>query len=458
MQAITRYLEEQGYATVADSYYTQIERWLRWYKGSVPSVHNYRQFNGRHKVSRTRKGLGMAKKIAEDWACLCLNERVEIIASAQGVNDAVWEVLNANKFRERGNQLIELAFALGTGAFVEYTEGARVFVDYIRAGMIYPLAWDNNDITDCAFASVRKRGKDRFVYLNIHRRHESGFYVIENRMFKLGQGNTLTPDELPEGVEEFVETYSTIPRFQIIRPNIVNNVDLDCPMGISVFANAIDQLENCDIIFDSYHSEFRLGRKRIMVPFSMARMLMEESGATTPVFDDNDLEFYVYSTGDDAKGQKIDEINGELRYEAHEHAIATAINLCAYKCGFGENKYKFEQGAAKTATEVISEDCDMYRNLKKHELQLEGALRGLFESIASMLGRTEKFEVTINFDDSIIEDKAAARQLFMQEIREGLRKPWEYRVEYFGETEAQARAAIGNAADDDIMGFNKEGE
>ena len=28
----------------------------------------------------------------------------------------------------------------------------------------------------------------------------------------------------------------------------------------------------------------------------------------------------------------------------------------------------------------------------------------------------------------------------MQEIREGLRQPWEYRVKYFGEGEEQAKA------------------
>ena len=65
------------------------------------------------------------------------------------------------------------------------------------------------------------------------------------------------------------------------------------PSGISVFANAIDQLEGADLVYDSYCNEFRLGKKRIIVPMSMARAQMESDGTVIPVFDDRDVEFYA---------------------------------------------------------------------------------------------------------------------------------------------------------------------
>lgn len=47
------------------------------------------------------------------------------------------EILNYNNFRVQGNRLIEKAFALGTGAFVEYLNAdGQVIIDYIRADMI----------------------------------------------------------------------------------------------------------------------------------------------------------------------------------------------------------------------------------------------------------------------------------------------------------------------------------
>lgn len=276
MKAITQYLKGLGYDCVEDDFYSQIDLWQKWYRGYVPSFHDYRQYNGRKKIRRTRKSLGMAKTVAEDWANLALNEKVGIALKKKSAEKRVWSVLDANQFRVRGNQLLEQAFALGTGAFVERKEGDEVKIDYIRAGMVYPLAWDNGRITQCAFGSERTVKQEKQVYLNIHTL-ANGHYVIENHLFRRN-GTALTEIALPDDVKERVETKSPTPLFQIIRPNIANNFAPDCPLGISVYANALDQLEGLDLVYDSYCNEFRLGKKRITVPVTMARMAMEEDG------------------------------------------------------------------------------------------------------------------------------------------------------------------------------------
>lgn len=437
MQAITEYLTRNGYTAVDDAYYAQIALWQSWYQGKVNSFHTYTQYNGQRKVTRQRKTMGMAKRFCEDWAALLLNEKVRISVGNEAAQAAMDEILKRNRFSVRANQLVELAFALGTGAFVEYLDGGEVVIDYVRGSMVYPLAWDNGIITECAFASERKQGAEKYIYLNIHRKNGQERYVVENKMFRRN-GDTITPADLPEGVADEVMTGSEVPYFQIVTPNIVNNADLSSPMGISVYANAIDNLQNIDLVFDAYDNEFRLGKKRVLVPLTLTQTTMADSGVTKPVFDDNDVEFYVIDTGEQ-NTQKIEEMNGALRYDAFEAGIKTAINLAAYKCGFGENRYRFEGGTAMTATQVISQDSDLFRNLKKHELILDAALQGLIKAIAQMAG-IGIGEITIEFDDSIIEDEDKERQRFMQEIREGLRQPWEYRVKYFGEAEEQAKA------------------
>lgn len=399
MKAITQYLKGLGYDCVEDDFYSQIDLWQKWYRGYVPSFHDYRQYNGRKKIRRTRKSLGMAKTVAEDWANLALNEKVGIALKKKSAEKRVWSVLDANQFRVRGNQLLEQAFALGTGAFVERKEGDEVKIDYIRAGMVYPLAWDNGRITQCAFGSERTAKQEKHVYLNIHTL-ERGRYVIENHLFRRN-GTALAEIALPDDVKERVETKSPTPLFQIIRPNIANNFAPDCPLGISVYANALDQLEGLDLVYDSYCNEFRLGKKRITVPVTMARMAMEEDGSVTPVFDDNDTEFYAIPSVDQGEN-KIEEHNMELRYEAHEAGVQTALNLLSFKCGMGRDRYNFKDGEVKTATEVVSEKSDLFQSLKKHELLLEGALIGMTQAVAELLGLGEQ-EVTVNFDDSIIE-------------------------------------------------------
>lgn len=452
MQAITKYLKEHSFDCVDDDWYSRIALWQSWYRGKVPAFHSYSQYNGKKKICRERKTLGMAKTIPEDWANLAMNEKVEITVSKKTAEKKIRQVLDRNGFRVRANQLVEQTFALGTGAFVTYQENGETKIDYIRAGMVYPLRWDNGTVTECAFGSEQVTNKEKRVYLNIHRL-ENGQYVIENHLFKCtgeGEGGFLEEIPLPEHVQAEVRTGSTVPLFQILRPNIANNLAPDSPMGLSVYANAVDQLEGLDLVYDSYMNEFRLGKKRITIPLTMARMQMEADGAVTPVFDDNDTEFYAVPA---AEGDnKITEHNMELRYEAHEAGVQTALNLLSFKCGMGKDRYNFQDGQVKTATEVVSEKSDLYQSLKKHELLLNDAVCGLVRAIAQLEGlKADSFEISVQFDDSIIEDVGAEKQLFLQEIRDGVRQKWEYRVRFYGEDEETAKAMVENSADDDLF-------
>lgn len=411
---ITEYLSKQGHNTVDSSFYSYIDQWLEWYKGKVEKFHKYNVYNGIQMVGKERYSLGMAKRVSEDWANLLMNEKVSITCNQLMNLEAVFEY---NNFNVRANQLIELTYALGTGAFVEYLgANGEIIIDYIRADMIYPLAWENGDIIECAFGSYRKIDGEECIYIQMHVL-ENGLYTIKNRLVKEESGLEVEM----EGVAPEVYTGSENPLFQIITPNIVNNVDLDCPMGISVYANAIDQLKGCDLIYDSYCNEFDLGKKRIMVPASMAKVQMTSDGTMKPMFDSNDTTFYAMPD-DSLDGLK--EIDMNIRAEDHEKGIQRALNLLSSKCGLGNDRYSFEKGTAKTATEVISEKSDLYQNLKKNEIPLQTALIKMVKGIAYLSGKGE-VEVTVDFDDSIIEDGNAIvnrnTQLVASELRSKLK-------------------------------------
>ena len=435
MNPIIQCLKNCGYSAPDARFYDHIELWKSWYAGKVRSFHSYRQYNGRERIARERKSLGMAKCVAEDWANLLLNERVSLNIDDEAVSRAVKAVLGENRFHQRANQLIELTFALGTGAFVEFTDGGGTVIDYVRADMIFPLAEINGRITECAFASTRTEGDCRKIYLNIHTLDECGCYVIENRMFEYSFSGAVRPTDLPVGMQERVETGSPVPLFHIIRPNIVNNIELGSPMGISVYANAIDQLEGVDLVYDSYCNEFRLGKKRLIVPMTFAQIEMEQDGVTLPVFDSNDTEFFAANLGGDGEG-RIQEINMELRSGAHEAALRTALNALSLKCGMGTGRYRFEEQSIKTATEVISAKSELYQNIRKHELILADAIEGVCRATASLLGLGQDFSVDTRFDDSIIEDAAAERSRDMQEVAAGLMTRSEYRAKW---SEAERR-------------------
>lgn len=426
------YLKGRGYILPKEENYQNVQNWLEWYRGKVKSFHSYSQYNGKKHVMRERFSLSLAKKVCEDWANLLINEKMDIRISDEKIQAEINKILAENKFRERANALTEIAFALGTGAFVEYIENGKVCIDYIRADMIYPLSWENGDITECAFAGEKVVDGKKCIYLNMHLLQD-GKYRIENHLFDI---TNYVPREieLPEGIDGVYYTNSSVPMFQIIKPNIVNNADLDSPMGISVFANSLDVLKGIDLVYDSYENEFRLGKKRIIIPTGMAQFLDDENGIR-PVFDDNDTEFYALKETDHFTD--IKEINMDLRSSEHEMALTRNLSLLSAKCGLGSDRYSYEKSSLKTATEVISEKSELYQNLKKNEIIMEGAVMGAVRAVMGLLGCGDA-EVSVSFDDSIIEDTESIAKRAMEEFKLGIIDSAEYFMRVYKMTEKQA--------------------
>lgn len=422
---IRQYLTGQGYNPPVEETYSHIAGWLEWYQNEVKKFHHYKIYDGTTFRDEQRYRLGMGKKVCEDWANLILNEKVSI--KAGNYEERLNEILDGNNFRTRANQLIELAFALGTGAFVEYkNEDGNIVIDYVRADMIYPLSYDNNDITECAFGSYRSYHGKECIYLQIHRfgkrdEGEDPFkYYIENKYVDVNSGQAV---ELPETLIGVVETGSEKPLYQIITPNMVNNIDLDSPMGISVFANAADEVKGCDLVYDSYINEFVLGRKRVIVPMSMAKIelkKLEKSGMPVPEFDPSDSVFYQMPS-DRNENMTLTEVDLTIRASEHELGIQRMLDLCSFKCGLGTRRYQFTGSGVKTATEVISDKSDLYQNLKKNEIPVNAAVIKMVKAVAFLDGYAEDLDVLVDFDDSIIEDSNSVIDKNIKLVNAGLR-------------------------------------
>lgn len=379
------YLASSGYSTIDSSFYEYIDNWFQWYQGKVQNFHKYTVGIETQKLEKERYCLGMAKKAAQDWADLLMNEKV-IITSAEFDLDTI---LERNNFHIKANHLVELAYALGTGAFVESKDPeGGVVIDYIRADMIYPLAWKNGIITECAFGKYKNVNEKKSISLQIHVM-ETGAYVIKNRLIDMETGLEINED----GLEREIATESKKPLFQIVRPNIVNHEDLDFPMGISIYANAIDQLKGIDLVYDSYCNEFELGKKRIIVPASMTKAVISQNGKSQPVFDSCSTTFYAGGAGLKEE-QKPQEINMDIRVLEHDKGLERQLSLLSLKCGFGNARYSFQSGTEKSAAE------DLSRNFKKHETALKSALIDMAK-VAAFLSGHENAEINISFESGI---------------------------------------------------------
>ena len=104
----------------------------------------------------------------------------------------------------------------------------------------------------------------------------------------------------------------------------------------------------------------------------------------------------------------------------------------------------------KTATEVVSENSDLFRTINKHENPLEDALTEMVELIIyigkyfNIFNVPDPKKITINFDDSIIESNATKREQDRLDVQMGAMSLEEYRMKWYSEDEQTAKSKISN--------------
>jgi len=466
------------------AYYSTIRTWRGWWMGYVKEAHSYREL-GVDGAPRQRKlySFGMAKRIAEDWASLLLNEKTTVTVDdktssewLQG-EDGTGGVLGDANFWAEGNELLEKAFAYGTGAFIARADRVKVSkdgaviadaeckatVEYLDALNIIPLSVERSKITEAAFVSEFTRKGKTCIYLETHTKNEKGNYQIENEYFVL-DGSEMKKAELPEGIAPLIDTGSPRPWFALIYPNVTVNND-DCNgLGMSIYANALDNLLGVDIAFNNFLKDFKLGGKKVFYNKSMLQV--DSEGETiTP---DDVVQQLFQQVGDgmdfDVK-QMVQEFNPSLRVQENKDGVQAQLDYLSFKVGMGTKRYQFTSTGVKTATEYSGERQELVQHANKHMVVIESALKSIFAALL-YIGKTfcnatvdPETNIVINFEDGFIIDTQAEKESDRTDIRDGVMLPWEYRVKWYGETEEEAKAVLEGmqTAQNNPFGF-MEGE
>ena len=450
---------------IDDSFLSLIDGWEQWYQGSVSKFHRYTVYNGHKRIPVKRYGLGMAKKLCEDMANMLFNERCQILVDDKPTDDYLHAIFDNNNLWVKINELQELKSAYGTVAIVPYVSGLNVTesgtivgggeikFNYLTAKDFIPIRWNNGTIEGILFGNKYSKGKHVYLYVQKIDKEEDIYYT-ENLLFDVSDKNVR---EVP--LETIAELESVPPRvvngpvkpFVIDRLNMTNNVDRWNPMGLPIFANSIDVLMGLDIAYDSYINEFILGRKRIFVNEDLIRQ-HNADGTVVEYFDNTDVVFQKLPTGyknESTQENDIVEIDMHIRAQEHNDALDKYLNLLGSKCGMGERFYSWQSSGVKTATEVISENSNLYRSLKKHEIILDAVIVDFCNIVLDMAAnfiqvpniKTDA-NITVRFDDSIIQDKVSERNQDMIDVGAGIMSPAEYRAKWYSETIEQAKANI----------------
>lgn len=446
---------------VKDQINSYIQQWDSWYKGNVKKFHNYFIYNGNKKVDQKRYTMNMAKEISEDWSDILWSEKCEISLKNEKSQEEFNDLINELDLYAFINQLLEKSGALGTaGAVVSVYDliknddgmyldvsNAKTRLSLVNVDWIYPLSWNNKEVTECAFGSTEYIDGIKYVILSVHKKGNNGNYHIYNHLFRESQGNLIEIKENDDTLKDF-DTLSDKKWFSIFKPSLTNNLFDNSPFGIPHFANAIDNLKAVDISFDGLKNEIKDGRKRTFV---RADMLNYDNGTQKMTFDPNDTTIYQLPSGA-TKDDLIQSDSDTLRTSQLIESLNTNLNILGNKVGFGENHYHFDGTVLSTATAVVSSNSKLFRRKKKLEVGYESAIYDLVNAIcyASTTFGNKNIDTTdmvIKFDDSIIEDKEVESNRAIREQEKGLISKVEYRMRIFGETKEIAEQKIQEIKD-----------
>ena len=444
---VIEYLKKKSINVIEEDITTKLLSWEQWYKGHVDSFHEYKVYQGKKELKLERKTLNMPLRICQRWADLLWNEKAEITVNDDYTQQKLNELIKQVNFPVRGNNLIERAFALGGGFLIQYWDGEKTNQKYISQEMMIPITYDSGRLIEAAFSSKKTIDGKEYTYLETHLLDDNKEYVIDNTLLRVNKESLTEVSQSfyeEHGIEPKVITHSKEPLFQMIRPNIANRDNFNSAYGTSVFSGAIDTFKSIDVIYDSYYKEFLLGKKRIFVHDGVTNINFDKSGNQVQVFDPQDEVFYRLPDAENGEAP-IQESNGELRVAAHDTALQTQLNILSQQVGFGANGFKWNEGAVSTATQIISQNSEMFRTLKKHETLLKDAVINMAKGllfIESTFGEDSQIkldaEISIDFDDSIIEDTGEIRRQAMLELNAGLIDPIQYYQDVYKLTEEQA--------------------
>ena len=446
-----------GVPAIQQFYTLGIYPWKCLYKGlyepwhviAAPTISDPR-------AKRNMAYLNLSKAVCSELAGMVWTDQTEVTVSTNGIELAadeiapleafVAETLEENNFGVATLELIEKAAALGGASFKvwrdakydsegkEIPDTGRLKIGYAMADQFVPTAWDNAEITEGVFISRTAKGGYYYTRLEWHS-WDGLTYTITNQLYRAPMFRNNNPKE-PQDIlgmrVPLAEIYPLLDEettvegvekslFSYFRTPTANNIDDNSPLGVSIYANAMETLHALDITFDSFVREFRLGKKRIIVPARMIKTVIDpQTGEQRRYFDATDETYEALST-DDPDSLKIQDNSVELRVEEHVAAMNAFLNIFCLQIGLSAGTFSFDaKSGLKTATEVVSENSKTYKTVKNFQNMLRPAIVRLVDNIiavASLYDMTTPdgqsvrelaargYSVNIAMDDGITQDR-----------------------------------------------------
>lgn len=335
--------------------------------------------------------------------------------------------------------------------------------NYVRASNFYPLAFSaDGELTSAAFVDRLIKGDKIYSKFEIHVL-EGNRVTVTNRVF-VTKNNTQSVTGLQNNVLGEETNLASIPEWSSIEPQVTidnvdtllfayyknpeaNTIDLDSPLGVSGFSRAVGLIRKADEQYSNLLWEFEGGQLAVDVDRTALNPMRDASGKEKVILPK--LQDRLFRRNLDL-GE--DDMYNVFSPELRDVSILNGLNaifvriedVCALSRGTISDVAISE---ARTATELKILKQRAFSANEDIQKELETVLRQVFRimdiycDLYKIVDKGE-YEVSYNWDDSILVDKDAERQIDMLDVDKGLMSKVEYRVKWKGETEQQAIEAL----------------
>lgn len=313
---------------------------------------------------------------------------------------------------------------------------------------------DDHEIVGAIFAEHITHGYAHYTRLEYHR-FEDDRYIVTNKAFRnrsTGEGNYTLGMEIPlTDVEEWADMQEEVyieklehPLFAYFRIPGANIIDDTSPLGVSVFANALEELRAVDIGFSRKGTEVEDSKHMTFVGQQLMKYATNHSIK---------LPRFVKGLGtgmEDGTTSAIHEHTPTMLTEDRIKDLNFNLSMAGVKSGFSEGVFVLDgQTGMVTATQVEADDRDTIQTIKNDRDALKNAIeRALYGADAIMtlmnLAPIGTYEVDFNFGDityNYEEDKANWKSYAAQ----GWVPKWMYFVKFEGMSEQEAKALVEEA-------------
>lgn len=348
------------------------------------------------------------------------------------------------------------------------TEDGHIYFGWTMDWSLYPVAFDENgDLKDVIFRDIYQDGDITYTRLERHTVDGKNVHVTQ-RVFKskfkdqvgtevplsaVDQWKNLQPEATLHGTDGQM--------FGWFKVAAANNVDVDSPMGISVFHKALKVIKQADIQYSRLLWEFEGSELAIDVdPLALRPQKPDgKSGYGEAKYELPKLNDRLF------RGVNLDEdhysvFSPAIRDTALLNGLNRLLMMVEDLSGLSRGTLSDAPLEARTATELRILRQRTYATIADNQAALERCLRDVVRAMDKYatiyhLAPEGEYELSFEWDDSILTDRAQEMTERLELMSQGIISKAEMRQWYTGETEPQAQAAI-KAIQDGVLEQNLE--